>query len=54
MWRKPGTARHLTNTIPTAKHAVGMFLEVGTGRLARIEGKMNAAMYIDILDENVL
>uniref|UniRef100_A0A9J8CT63 Uncharacterized protein n=1 Tax=Cyprinus carpio carpio TaxID=630221 RepID=A0A9J8CT63_CYPCA len=26
----------------------------GTGRLVRIEGKMNAAMYRDILDENLL
>ena len=27
---------------------------VGTGRLVRIEGKMNRAKYTDILDENML
>ncbi len=26
----------------------------GTGRLVRIEGKINAAMYRDVLDENLL
>ena len=32
----------------------GCFSAAGTGRLVRIEGKMNAAMYRDILDENLL
>ena len=32
----------------------GCFSVAGTGRLVRIEGKMNAAMYRDILDENLL
>lgn len=32
----------------------GGFSMVGTGRLARIEGKMNAAMYADIPDRNLL
>ncbi|KAI3361553.1 hypothetical protein L3Q82_013688, partial [Scortum barcoo] len=31
-----------------------VFQQAGTGRLVRIEGKMNAAMYRDILDENLL
>ncbi|KAI3374652.1 hypothetical protein L3Q82_021222 [Scortum barcoo] len=49
-----------TNTIPTVKHGGGSimlwgcFSAAGTGRLVRIEGKMNAAMYRDILDENLL
>ena len=30
------------------------FSAAGTGRLVRIEGKMNAAMYRDILDEKLL
>lgn len=53
VWRKPGT-------IPTVKHGGGSimlwgcFSAAGTGRLVRIEGKMNAAMYRDILDENLL
>ncbi|KAK3524946.1 hypothetical protein QTP86_011481 [Hemibagrus guttatus] len=60
VWRKPGTAHHLANTIPTVKHGggsimlCGCFSAAGTGRLVRIEGKMNAAMYRDILDENLL
>ena len=32
----------------------GCFSAAGTGRLVRIEGKMNAAMYRNILDENLL
>ncbi|KAI3360371.1 hypothetical protein L3Q82_002235 [Scortum barcoo] len=62
VWRKPGTAHHQANTIPTVKHGGGgsitllwgCFSVAGTGRLVRIEGKMNAAMYRDILDENLL
>uniref|UniRef100_A0A8C4SMH5 Transposase n=1 Tax=Erpetoichthys calabaricus TaxID=27687 RepID=A0A8C4SMH5_ERPCA len=53
VWRKPGT-------IPTVKHGGGSimlwgcFSAAGTGRLVRIKGKMTAAMYRDILDENLL
>jgi len=61
VWRKPGTAHHLVNTIPTVKHGGGSiimlwgcFSVAGTGRLIRNKGKMNAAMYRDILDENLL
>jgi hypothetical protein len=32
----------------------GCFSEAGTGRLVRIEGKMNEAKYKEILDENLL
>ena len=51
--RKPGT-------IPTVKHGGGnimlwgCFSAAGTGRLVRIEGKMNGAKYREILDENLL
>ncbi|KAG2458003.1 TCB1 transposase, partial [Polypterus senegalus] len=56
VWRKPGTAHHQANTIPTVKHGSGsiMLWGAGTGRLVRIKGKMTAAMYRDILDENLL
>jgi hypothetical protein len=43
VWRKPGTAHHLANTIPTVKHGGGSimlwgcFLAAGTERLVRIE-----------------
>ncbi len=37
-----------------AASAVGVFSAAGTGRLVAIEGKMNAAKYRDILDENLL
>ena len=58
VWRKPGTAHHQANTIITLKHGSIVLWEcfsaAETERLVRIEGKMNAAMYRDILDENLL
>ncbi|KAG2456327.1 TCB1 transposase, partial [Polypterus senegalus] len=59
VWWKPGTAYHQANTIPTVKHGGGSimlwgcFSAAGTVRLVRIKGTMTAAMYRDILDENL-
>ena len=51
IWRKHGT-------ILTVKHGGGSFMLWGcfsaTGRLVRIEGKINGAMYREILDENLI
>ncbi|KAK3556293.1 hypothetical protein QTP70_007047 [Hemibagrus guttatus] len=60
VWRNPCTAHHLANIILTLKHGGGSimlwecFSAAGTGRLVRVKGKMNAAIYRDILDENLL
>ena len=49
VWRKPGTAHHLAKTISMVKHGGGCIMLWGcfsaavTGRLVRIEGKMNVA-----------
>ncbi len=48
VWRKPGTAHHLSNTVPTVKHGGGSIMLWGCF------SKMNAAKYRDILDENLL
>jgi len=48
------------NIIPAVKHGDvsimlwGCFSAAGIGRLVRIKGMMKAAMYRDILDENLL
>ncbi|KAG2468178.1 TC1A transposase, partial [Polypterus senegalus] len=60
VWRKPGTTHNQANAIPTVKHGGGSimlwgcFSAAGTGRLVRIKGKMTAALYRVILDENLL
>ena len=55
--------RHISkkpDTTPTVKHGGGIimlwgcFSAAGTGRLVRIEGKINGAKYREILDENLL
>jgi hypothetical protein len=51
---------HLCSTTNQAKHGGGSimlwrcFSAAGTGRLVRIEGKVNGAKYREILEENLL
>ncbi len=61
VWRKPGTAHQPVQYSPNSEawwwqhHAVGVFFQLqGQDELVAIEGKMNAAKYRDILDENLL
>ena len=47
VWRKPGTAHHLSNTIPIVKDGDGSIMRwggfsgAGNRRLVRIDGTMN-------------
>ena len=58
VWRKRNAEYNPKNTIPTVKHGGGMlwgcFSAKGTGRLHRIEGRMNGAMYREIWGDNLL
>ncbi|CDQ98778.1 unnamed protein product [Oncorhynchus mykiss] len=60
VWRKKKDEYNPKNTIPTVKHGGGniiiwgCFSAKGTGRLHRIEGRMDGAMYRKILANNLL
>ena len=60
VWRKRNAEYNPKNTISTVKHGSenlmlwGYFSAKGTGRLQRIEGRMNGAMYWEILCDNLL
>uniref|UniRef100_A0A803JNW0 Tc1-like transposase DDE domain-containing protein n=1 Tax=Xenopus tropicalis TaxID=8364 RepID=A0A803JNW0_XENTR len=60
VWRKTNTAHHSEHTIPTVKYGGGSimlwgcFSSAGTGKLVRVDGKMDGAKYRAILEENLL
>lgn len=60
VWRKTNTAHHPEHTIPTVKHGGGnimlwgCFSSAGTGKLVRVDGRMDGAKYRAILEENLL
>ncbi|KAI4899494.1 hypothetical protein NFI96_000370 [Prochilodus magdalenae] len=60
VWRKKNDEYNPKNTIPTVKHGDGniilwgCFSAKGTGRLHRIVGRMDGAMYREILANNLL
>uniref|UniRef100_A0A674PB52 Tc1-like transposase DDE domain-containing protein n=1 Tax=Takifugu rubripes TaxID=31033 RepID=A0A674PB52_TAKRU len=60
VWRKSNTAHHPEHTIPTVKHGGGSimvwacFSSAGTGKMVKIDGKMDGAKYRTILEENLL
>ena len=60
VWKKRNAEYNPKNTIPTVKHGGGnlmvweCFSAKGTGRLHRIEWRMNGAMYRAILGDNLL
>ena len=54
VWRKRNAEYNPKNTIPTVKHGGGNLILWGDFSANRIEGRMNGAMYREILGDNLL
>uniref|UniRef100_A0A8L0DPU9 Transposase Tc1-like domain-containing protein n=1 Tax=Oncorhynchus mykiss TaxID=8022 RepID=A0A8L0DPU9_ONCMY len=60
VWCKSNTAHHPEHTIPTVKHGGGSimvwacFSSAGTGKMVKIDGKMDGPKYRTILEENLM
>ncbi|CAJ0954497.1 unnamed protein product [Ranitomeya imitator] len=59
VWHKGNTAHHPEHTIPTVKRGGSImvwacFSTAGTGKMVKIDGKMDGAKYRTILEENLL
>ena len=57
VWRKPGTAHHLANTIPRVKHGGGSIMLLGCfaasdpGALYKTDGIVKKEDYLEILQD---
>ena len=60
VWRRPGAPPKPSDSRPVVKHGGGSVMvwgfitRLGVGRIFRIEGRMNAAKYVEILSEAYL
>jgi transposase len=60
VWKKPGSPVRSNHVLPTLKYGGGSmmvwscFSAKGVGRLVLIESKLNAALYVDILKDDLL
>ena len=60
IWGTPTTACHHKHTIPIVKHGGGSIMQwgcslaAGAGSLVKVDGKMNAAKYMNILEDNLI
>lgn len=44
--RAPNISHYAENTVPSMKHGGGRIMHHGTGKLVRVEGKMDGTKYV--------